>query len=282
MTSKILKSFVGFFVSMRPSTVILALMVGIFLTFNSGYEWYVIVLQTISFYLGTGGGMLINNIFDVELDGLTKDASKVGAGKLLADKADVNRERVKFLVLLILSWSIQFILFKNFESLIFFLILCVAVIVYTPLIKHRIGVLKTPFVAWMSVSPLIFAVLYSGSDLQDFIIQVFLVFLFFLGRENFLDYRDRESDKKAGVKTLYYFFNERWVVYFASILILFSTFTSAFFTSTKLGLILAGLNFVYSLWMIIVWANRKEKINIVRTGTYFIMLLFILSLFVGL
>jgi 4-hydroxybenzoate polyprenyltransferase len=282
MLSKVLNKITNFFVSMRPSTVLLALMVGIFLTFNSGYEWYVVLLQTISFYLGTGGGMLINNIFDVELDGSTKDASKVGAGKLLKDKADVNRERLKFLFLLFASWLVQIVLFKNIESFVFFLILCIAVIVYTPLIKHRIGILKTPFVAWMSVSPLIFAVLYSGNDLRDFVVQVFLVFLFFLGRENFLDYRDRVSDKEAGVRTLYYFFNERWVVYFASILILIGTFFSGFFTSTKLGLILAGFNFIYSLWMIIVWANNKEKINIIRTGTYLIMLLFILSLFVGL
>jgi 4-hydroxybenzoate polyprenyltransferase len=102
--------------------------------------------------------------------------------------------------------------------------------------------------------------------------------LFFLGRENFLDYRDRKSDLEFGIKTLYYYFPDNLGLSIAFGLMILAAFLSIFAVEGDINLILAITNFVYSSLMVLYFLRKKE-IWIIRKGTLLTILFFILSLY---
>ncbi len=268
LVSKIFSTF-------RPSTVLLSLMVFFFLYFNSEYSLAVILFQTLSFYFGTAAGMMINDIFDSELDKVKqKDANNQVDQKV----DDLKKRLVLLFAISVFSIAVQLIFFKNFPSLLFYFLTVAAVVGYTPLIKHKIGLMKTPFVAAMSISPLVFSIFYSFSGFFNYLPALVLTFLFFLGRENFLDYRDRKSDLEFGIKTLYYYFPDNLGLAIAFGLMISATFLSIFVIDGDVNLILAVSNFIYCSLMILYFLRKKE-IWIIRKGTLLTILFFILSLY---
>ncbi len=211
MFNKILKIVLA----LRISSLITGILVFLILQVNSnGTEWWVNALLAFSFYIGTGAGMVINDIFDFELD------KSAGKKTYLTEKVvSIKEAWFSFIFLAVLSYIIQIGFYQNLEAFIVYILASVLVIAYTPIIKQRFSYLKAPFVALMSLSSLSYAILYVEKDIWMYLPVFVLAFFFIFARENISDYYDFEADSKNNIKTLHHFFNKENLLYFSIYLI---------------------------------------------------------------
>jgi 4-hydroxybenzoate polyprenyltransferase len=261
--------------ALRISSLITGILVFLFLQVNNVGNLWVNLLIGFSFYIGTGAGMVINDIYDYENDKAAGKKNYLTTG-MLSKKQGV----AFFLILACISIFIQLIFFQNPESLTIYFIAAALVILYTPIVKNRFSFLKAPYVSLMSLTSLIFPILYLGKDLQVYLPVLAFAFIFIFSRENISDYYDYESDLSAGIKTLHHYFNKDILLYFSIVSLFVASTFSYFFVNLELGKTFALVNAIFTTLMIIIWFIFKQK-KILKRGNLIAVLIAIFAIVFG-
>lgn len=254
---------IGFAKLIRPGNLIPASL----LCFTSGFIMkpkFVDLLKNSQFYISTlvtlvimSNSMVLNDLFDVELDKINNAGRPIVSGQI------TKREAGRFaLILFILSEGLS----KRFLNMSAQHVVHVAnflIVFYTPIFK-RIPFLKNVICAGMIAFSTIFTGIAIGSG-NDKLLAVLFKTIFFgsLNLEILMDIADTEGDKKNGVNTLPVIFGKECAWNIANIICLFSILTTSFSMAFLYDLLVAIHFFLLQIPMffdmIYIQINQYER-----------------------
>jgi len=160
-----------------------------------------IFIGILTYFFIAGAGMVINDIYDIEIDKINRPERPIPSGRI-----SVNQAKILFIIYLIIGMS-----FAIFHSFLFNLgilnVLIAAFFVFIGWLYAKWGK-KSGFFGNIIVSVsfsigMIYGAILNGSNIPAYIYYFFLTaFFLLLSREVIKGCEDFEGDQKEGVKTL--------------------------------------------------------------------------------
>ena len=188
------KSIINYIKSLRLLTVIFCSLIIFIPVYDHTADLYISIIKALPFGLITFGGMVLNDIYDVEKDKISKPHRPITAGLLPIGKA-VILYRACFAA----AFAIAFIYFDLLNIIIWGAVLLLIIIYNWMVVKA--AVFKT-FTTGI-INCLCFAFIFINCErpISDYWFLLSL-FMFITARELIMDIRDIEGDMKSKVKTL--------------------------------------------------------------------------------
>ncbi|MEM7824084.1 MAG: UbiA family prenyltransferase [Candidatus Aenigmatarchaeota archaeon] len=180
---------------LRPSVVLLAIFAVVVGAVLSGFlEIFSIAVAVVVVALVCGGGNIINDIFDYEIDKVNRPQRLLPSGK-------ISLKSAKIYAALLLVASIAFALvFLNKAQLVLVLFNIGIAFLYSWRLK-ALPLLGNLCPSWLAASSFLFGALFVG--IGPTIILLFLMAFFAnIGREIVKAIEDMPGDKRAGYRTL--------------------------------------------------------------------------------
>ncbi|MFB6088337.1 MAG: UbiA family prenyltransferase, partial [Candidatus Aenigmatarchaeota archaeon] len=168
-----------------------AVFVGVLVSGFSSFQ--PVILAGISAFFICGGGMVINDYIDRELDKMDKPERSIPSGKI-----SPNCALIYSIILFVLGGLISW--FVNYQV---FLVGIIAIIVLTLYSKYfqRMFLVGNLIVSLMVGLSFIYGGLVSGNPLPTFLMAL-IAFFFNTGRELIKDVEDAESDSENGIRSV--------------------------------------------------------------------------------
>ena len=186
------------------------------LCFSSGWLMNPSLIQPITFYVATidimlviSASMVINDIYDIEIDKINTPIRPLVTGAITKNEACV----ITFLLLVISEYLNIMFLPSNLHPIVHFSI--AHILLYTPVFK-KIIIIKNIYCSLLIYLSVFFTSLSSShgqiilnKNIDLLIILANLIFTGSWSNEILLDIRDYEGDKKQSIQTLPTFFGKK-------------------------------------------------------------------------
>lgn len=235
------------------------------------------LLQVIPFFYLISSEIVLNDLCDIEKDKINKPQRVLTEGIITKFQA-----KIIFLILTCIAICLAIMIYINVVQLMCFI--TIQIVLYFYNFPFRIiGYLKTFFTAFSVCLAIYFAFTYSS--FRDIYIYLILIsFFFILGRETFMDIRDKEGDELNHYYTLVSLFGERnsfylGCIYFA--ICIFLSFYLAINSFNYLIFFIILLNNIILIGLINYFKINKEnraKQNEISIMLWIPMLLYLLGL----
>ena len=245
---------------LRPSVILLAVFAVIVGAVLSGFwDYYSIGVAALVALLVCGGGNVINDIFDYQIDKINKPKRPLPSGKIKMNVAKVYAASL-FVVAFFLS-----VLFLNTSQLVLVLINMVVALVYSWKLK-ALPLIGNLFPSWLAASSFLFGGLFVGINAT--VLLLFLMAFFAnTGREIAKTIEDMPGDKKAGYKTLPLLLGKNFAAGVTILFVVFAVMLSPL--PWALGLLsinylyvvfIADVAFAIACWALLLNASRGQFI----------------------
>lgn len=195
---------------LRPVNGLMAAFAVLISAFIVGFPFnYDLILALFAVFLVSGGGMVINDYFDYEIDKINKPKRPLPSKKISRNAA---------LVYSIVLFSLGNIIavFLNQTLLLFTIFNSFLMIVYSWKLK-KIALLGNIVVSWLAASTFLYGSFLKGVLTVNIVILFMMAFTVNVGREIVKTIEDMRGDKKVKAKTLPLVFGEQvagWIAIF--------------------------------------------------------------------
>jgi len=234
------------------------------------------IISIINTLLISSSSMIINDLYDLEIDKINNPTRPLVSGKIT-----INEAKYLTLGLLGLTEILTFMFLNKNLNLIIQLAI-INILIYTPILK-KITLIKN-----ISCALLIsFAPIFSGLSINnnsifslnynyDLLFSLSnIIFLGSLYNEVLLDIRDRDGDRQYNIKTIPVLFGNKKAFYFAcTILFCLISFTSII--DSNYGLLLVYRLIIFDLYKIKTSNYSSDMINKASSNNNYYLITFIL------
>jgi geranylgeranylglycerol-phosphate geranylgeranyltransferase len=273
---------------LRPGNAIMAviavLLMGIiFKKFNLELFNLKLILATICVFLATGGGNVINDVFDYKIDLINKPNRPIPSGRISLNNGKIYAI-ILFLISIFLAILISLII-SSYLPLIIVLINIILMYFYAKRLKASI-LIGNLTVAYLTGSCFVFGGIITGK-IEISIILGFFAFLMTLAREIVKDMEDKKGDEEEKIKTFPIAYGVKASAILASIFIIIDCILSStlyifkiFNDYSLIPLIIALILFIYSSIKILLnqsMKNSKKVSKLLKIG----MLITFISFAIG-
>jgi 4-hydroxybenzoate polyprenyltransferase len=225
------------------------------------------IITIINTFLITSSSMIINDLYDFEIDKINNPTRPLVTGKI-----NINEAKYLTIGLLSLTEILTFIFLNKKLNLIIQLAI-INIIIYTPILKKITLIKNISCALLISFAPIFSGLaLNTNNSLFKMITVTSLIFLGSLYCEILLDIRDREGDKKYNIKTIPVLFGNDKTFYFAATILFSIIIYTRFF---EYGFYLWGL-LIFDLYRIKKNNYLSDLINKVTSNTHVYLFSFIL------
>ena len=262
---------------LRPLNGLMAVFAVLISAFMVNFPFdYTLVLACLVVFLVSGGGMVLNEYFDYEIDKINKPKRPLPSKKISRNVALIYA-----IVLLIVANIL--VVFLNFNLFLFTIFNTILLIIYSWKLK------KTPLignltVSWLAASTFLFGSLLKGVLTATIVILFMMAFLSNVAREIIKTIEDMKGDKKLKAKTIPLLFGEKAAAWIAIFFIFLGIIATPF--PYALGLVniyyaafiaIADLVFAASIFFIFVSPKKSQKY--MKIGMIIALVAFLVGVF---
>jgi len=228
--------FLQLVISGRPQTSLLAMLItAAMITIHDSISVLGALLQSLPIFLITMAGFLLNDVFDRKKDKLGGVMRPICQG-LVSIPTAIFTSLILFCCAILLSGLCGSRMCLLATTCIF-----LGVVVYSPF-SHRFSAFKGAFTSILACSPFAYASVFTGVSLS--LRGYFLVAMFIFGRELLLDIKDREVDRRFGMRTLPHILGVDCAYWLSFLIMILSTSGMALSAASALGKVFALLAFI--------------------------------------
>jgi geranylgeranylglycerol-phosphate geranylgeranyltransferase len=204
--------------------------------------------------------MIINDIFDSDVDKINKPNRIIPSGKIKSEFAILIAS-----IIFVTTNVLSALFLKDIQTYIIF-ITNLSIVLYTPIFK-KIPLLKNIFCATVITTSLYFSGLSTNNvDTNNILLIISMIYLFFgtISREILMDTFDVEGDKKNNIKTLPVIFGKHASIKFAYLSFYTGIVVSSFLIFKNLNPIFVfpflGINIMWIEQLKLNYNNTHKKI----------------------
>jgi geranylgeranylglycerol-phosphate geranylgeranyltransferase len=183
---------------LRPGNAIMAVIAVFLMAIISKSFNIELILAMIAVFLATGGGNVINDVFDYKIDLINKPNRPIPSGKITLHCGKIYA-LILFLISIVLTTWISLII-NSYLPLVIVFVNVILMYFYAQKLKATI-LIGNLTVAYLTGSCFVFGGSITG-NLKISIFLGFFAFLMTLAREIVKDIEDKKGDEKEKIKTL--------------------------------------------------------------------------------
>ncbi|MDR3063756.1 MAG: UbiA family prenyltransferase [Methanobrevibacter sp.] len=273
---------------LRPGNGLMAVIAVVLMGIISKQIDLSLILAIIAVFVATGGGNVINDVFDYKIDSINRPYRPIPSGRISLKTGKIYSV-ILFLIAIIIGITLSIIV-NNILPVIIVFINCLLMYYYAKTLKSTVLV-GNLLVAYLTGSCFVFGGSITG-NIDLIFLSIFLgffAFLMTLAREIIKDMEDKEGDEKEGVKTLPITYGLKISSILASIFIIvdcilspslyiFNVFNVYFLIPLSISLSL----FFYSSFLILSWQkkeNMKKASKLLKIGMFISFISFVIGSF---
>lgn len=238
------------------------------------YNPFYLLLASLTVFLFTGAGNVLNDYFDYEID-------KINRPKRILPQKKISLNNALYYSIILFAISSVLVFFLNLNNILLFFFNLFITVIYSWRLKG-IPLIGNLSISWLAASAFLFGSFLAGGLSAAVVILALMAFSGNTGKEITKAIDDVKGDKKAGLMTLPVATSSSFAAWIASIFVLFAIlfspipyFFRVFNIFYLIIVIIADIVYAASCFLAFISVSRSWRI--MRIGSFIAMLAFLVG-----